>query len=314
MAHSWTYDAPSGVYKNHAISSDLRVAAIAQAKFMQSVRPEPGYGRKKGESITISRVSNMAVPSDDELTEGVDIPEDEFSLSTKAITVKELGRAVPYNNLAEDLSEFNIANSIQRALRDQMKLSLDKRAAGSYKTAQVKFIPTSSTGGVFDTDGTASTVALSNLSVKHVEQIRDYMFTTLNIPALENDDYMCYASTKALRGLKSDPDWETWHKYTDPAAKYNGEVGRLENIRFVEINHTLALSGSLGSGGVLGEAVFFGDDSCSMAVALDPELRAEIPQGHGRRKSVAWYAILNFGIVWDTANAGEARIVHLTSA
>lgn len=313
MAHSWTYDAPTGVYKNHAMSSDLRTAAIAQTKFMQTVRAEPGYGRKSGESVTITRVANLSVPTDEVLTEEVEIPQDELSLSTTQITVKELGRAVPYTSLAEDLGEFNIANSIQRALRDQMKLVLDRRAASSYKTAQVKAIPDGAASLVFDTDGDPSTQATSNLLVFHVEQIRDYMFSTLNVPMLDNDDYLCYASTKALRGLKSDPDWETWHKYTDPQAKFNGEVGRIEGIRFVEINHTRALSGSLGLNGVLGEAVFFGEDSVSMAVAVDPELRAEPPRDFGRSKSVAWYGVLETGIVWDTANAGEARIVHLTS-
>ena len=42
---TWTFDAPTGVYKNHALSSALRLAAIAETKFMQFVRPEPGYGR-----------------------------------------------------------------------------------------------------------------------------------------------------------------------------------------------------------------------------------------------------------------------------
>ena len=108
--------------------------------------------------------------------------------------------------------------------------------------------------------------------------------------------------------------WEVWHKYTDPSSKYNGEIGRLENIRFIEVNNTSALSGSKGSGSVLGEAVFFGDDAVAMAVAQDPELRAAIPQDYGRVQGVAWYGILEFGCVWDTANAGEAKIVHVTSA
>jgi hypothetical protein len=88
----------------------------------------------------------------------------------------------------------------------------------------------------------------------------------------------------------------------------------MENIRMIEINNTSALSGTLGSGSVLGEAVFFGEDAITMAVALDPELRAEQPDDFGRSKSVAWYAILEFQTVWDTANAGEARIVHVTSS
>ena len=50
---TWTFDAPTGVYKNHAMSENLRNAAIAEHKFMQFVATEAGYGRKKGESITI---------------------------------------------------------------------------------------------------------------------------------------------------------------------------------------------------------------------------------------------------------------------
>jgi hypothetical protein len=99
MGFSWSFDAPSGVYKNHELSSQLRFAAIAETKFMQFVRPEPGYGKKKGESITISRVSNIAVPSNGRLAENNRIPEDELVLSTVAITVSEWGRSVPYTSL-----------------------------------------------------------------------------------------------------------------------------------------------------------------------------------------------------------------------
>lgn len=314
MSFSWQYDAPSGVYKNHEMSSKLRMAAIAETKFMQFVSPEPGYGKKKGESITITRVSNIAVPTSGKLSEQSRIPEDEVALSTVAITVSEWGRSIPITSLSQDLGKFDIQNAIQKKLRDQMALVLDSAAANAFKSAKVKAIPDGVSSLVFDTDGTASTTALANLNVYHVEQIRDYMFSTLNIPAYEGGDYMCLISTKAKRGLVSDPNWEVWHKYTDPQAKYNGEIGRLENIRFVEINNTAALSGSKGSGSVLGEAVFFGDDAVAMAVAQDPELRASVPQDYGRVQGVAWYGILEFGIVWDTANAGEAKVVHLTSA
>lgn len=314
MSFSWTYDAPTGVYKNHEMSSKLRMAAIAETKFMQFVKPEAGYGKKKGESITITRVSNITVPTNGRLSENNRIPEDEMALSTVAITVVEWGRSVPYTSLSEDLGMFNVESMIQKKLRDQMALVLDAAAADAFQTAKVKMIPNGVASIVADTDGTASTTATVNLNVYHVEQIRDYMFSTLNIPPYESDDYICLISTKGKRGIVSDPAWETWHKYTDPSAKYKSEIGRLENIRFIEINNTSALSGSLGSGSVLGEALFFGDDAVSMAVAEDPELRAAIPLDFGRAKSVAWYGILEFGLIWDTATAGEARVVHVTSA
>jgi N4-gp56 family major capsid protein len=315
MSYSWQFDAPSGVFKNHQMSSKLRMAAIAETKFMQFVMPEPGYGKSKGESITITRVSNITVPTNARLAELGKIPEDDLVLSTIAITVTEWGRSVPYTSLSNDLSKFDISNVIQKKLRDQMALVMDSAAADAFQAGKIKAIPTGVAALTFDTDGTASSQATVNLNVYHVEQIRDYMASTLNIPAYSGDEYIGLVSTKAARGLKNDPAWEVWHKYTDPQAKYNGEIGKLEGVRFIEIKNTSALSGSLGLNGVLGEAVFFGDDAVAMAVAEDPELRAELPKDFGRQKSVAWYGILEFGQIWgDSASAGEARVIHVTSS
>lgn len=314
-SHSWTYDAPTGVYKNHAMSADIRMASIAQTKFVQFTNNENGLGKKKGESVTITRVSNIEVPTSDVLVELERIPEDEFALSTQAIEVDERGRAIPYSSLSVDLGHFDIENAIQKKLRDQLALSLDKVAATAFKAGKIKAIPDGVSSLVFDTDGTASTAATSNLLVYHVEQIRDYMFSTLTMMPYMDGDFMCLASTKALRGLKRDPNWEKWKTYTEPEAKFNGEVGRIESVRFIEVNNTNALSASLGTGSVLGEAVFFGDDPVAMANVIDPELRAKESEDYGRSKGVAWYGIYGFDQIWkDSANAGEARVVHLTSS
>lgn len=313
---TWTYDAPSGVYKNHAMSEQLRYAAIAETKFMQFVTPETGYGKKKGESVTITRVANLVVPTDAELQETTQIPEDTLTLTTVQITVSEWGRAVPYTSLSTDLSEFNIENIIQRKLKDQMKLVVDNASADAFKAGQIIATMTGVASVTIDTNGTPSQQAASNLNVYGVEVIRDYMYSTLNIPPYEGDDYIGLVSTKAKRGIMNDPDFELWHKYTDPEAKYNSEIGRLENIRFVEINNTGALSAHPGaSQTVMGEAVFFGADAVAVAIAEDPELRAKIPTDYGRSRGVAWYGIMNWLQVWgDSASPGEARVVHLTSA
>lgn len=312
--HSWALDAPSGAYKNHKLSAKIRMAAIAETKFMQFVNPEPGYGKKQGESLNITRVSNVSVPSDDTLNENVRIPEDEISLSTQSITVAERGRAIPYTSLSVDLTHFDLANAIQSKLRDQLSLTMDAVAATAFKAGMIKAIPQALSTTTFDTDGTASTAAASNLNMYHIEQIRDYMFGTLNMKPYVGDDYVCLLSYKAKRGIFNDPNWRDWQKYTDPSKKFNGEVGRIENIRFVEVNNTGALSATKGTGSVLGEAVFFGADPVVMAVAEDPHLRAKESEDYGRSKGVAWYGIYGFGQVWsDSANAGEARVVHVDS-
>jgi N4-gp56 family major capsid protein len=314
--HSWVNDAPSGVYQNHDLSSKIRMASIKEAKFMQFVKPEEGYGKKKGEDVTITRVSNVTVPTDDVLTEGVRVPEDTLSISTQAIAVDERGRAIPYTSLAVDFAHFDLGNAIQKKLKDQLKLRMDISAAAKFKAGKILAIPTGISTTTFETDGAVSNTAASNLNMYHVESIRDYMFSTLNISPYADDDYVCILITQAKRGLMRDPAWVDWKKYTDPAAKYNGEIGRIENIRFVETNHTSALAQSLGTGSVMGEAVFFGEDPVTMAVAEDPHLKFEDNVGHdfGRLKSVAWYGIYGFGQIWsDSANAGEARVVYMTS-
>jgi N4-gp56 family major capsid protein len=313
--HGWASDAPSGVYKNHKLSSKIRMAAIAQTRFMRFSAPEPGYGKKMGENVTITRVANVTVPSDDSLNENVRIPEDAFSLSTQAILVNERGRSIPYSSLSLDLASFDLQNAIQSKLRDQLSLSLDNAAATAFKAGQVKAIPDGVASLVFDNDGTPSTQATANLNMYHVEQIRDQMFGVLNIAPFSGDDYVCLLSYKAKRGIFNDPNWRDWQKYTDPSKKFNGEVGRIENIRFVEVNNTSALSASKGASSVLGEAVFFGADPVRMGVVQDPELRAKESEDYGRSKGVAWYGVYGFGQIWsDSSSAGEARVVHLTSS
>lgn len=311
---SWTFDMPTGTMKSRALSEKLYFSAVENAVFMDHVTPVSGFGKKKGETVTLPRVAALAEPTSAVLDENMRIPEDTFDLSSTYLTVQELGRAVPYNELAEDLGAFDLKSPIQRKLRDQMSLVLDTLAATAFKSTYVKAIPTGSAALTWDTDGTASSAATVNVNLYHIETIRDYMFGTLQTPMM-NGRYVGIFHTNGLRGIKRDPDFSEWYKYTSPDMKFNSEVGTLEQIRFVECNHSDSLSGAAGTGSVLGTGVVFGEDSVAMAEAMSPELRAAMPDDYGRIKGVAWYGQLAFGLIWNaTATAGEARVVHVTSS
>jgi len=314
--NTWEFDVQEGVLKNHELSGKIREAAIAGTKFMQFCDTEDGFGRQKGDSITITRIRNIAEPGNARISETDRIPIDTHSQSSVTIKVAEWGRGVEYTHKNQLLTHFDREDKIQRKLRQQLQLVMDTAAAAAFKTAKIIFIPTTLSGGVFDTDGTPSTTALQNLTVSHVQLVRDYMADTIHVPGYQGGEgFVCLASTKALRGIKNDPSFLSWRQYADPqAAFFKGEVGTIENIRFVEVNHTQALANNKGSGSILGEAVFFGDDAVTMAVAEDAELRAAIPGDFGREKAVAWYGVYEYGLVWDTANDGEARVIRLTSA
>lgn len=310
---TWSFDMPTGVWKQHALSSRLYQAAVEEALLMDYVKPVDGFGRRMGENVTLKRVSAISEPTSANLTEGIRIPEDTLTLSTKAILLKEIGRAVPFTSFAEDLSDIDIENTVQGELKRQMKLTLDTKCATAFKAGKIKYAITGLASNNITTNGTFGATSTANMNVFHCEEIRDYLFDTLRAPGYSGDDYIGCFRTLGIRGIKRDPDWEEWHKYTDPSVKFNSEVGRIEGIRFVETNHNLAF-GKVGTGSVLGEGVVFGADAVAMAEALTPELRAAMPQDFGRQRAVAWYGILEFDVIWDTGNAGEAKIVHVGSA
>jgi len=312
---TWEFDAPTGAYKDHKISSKVFKAAIAQTKVMQFVPDvEGGFGENMGESVALIRAANIASPTSAVLEETLEIPEDPFSISTSSITLQEIGRKVVWTRRASQRAPFDMPEVVVDKLRDQLSLELDRLAIAAFTGAQIKAIPDGEASLTFDTDGTASTAATVNLNYFHVEQLRDYLFSTIHSPTFEGDEFFGLVSTKGLRGLKQDPKFEVWNRYTTPENKANGEVGKIEGIRFIEINNTNVLSATLGTGSVLGEGVFFGRDAVRMAAAVPPEIFREIPTDGGRRNVAGWYGDIGFGEVFPTSNDGEARILHLTSS
>jgi N4-gp56 family major capsid protein len=310
---TWTFDAPTGTYKSRALSERLYEAALQETIFMDHVKPIPAFGKRMGETVTLTRIKQLTEPTSAALSENERIPEDQLTINTTSITVKEWGRSVPFSSFSDDLSKFDIENATQNALKNQLKLYLDAAAAAAFKSAKIKYVPTSASAATITTNGTPGATAASNLNVFHLEEIRDYLYDTLFAPPANGEEYIGIFRTLALRGVMRDQAWVEWHKYTDPAAKFNGEVGRIEGIRLIETNHSTAL-GKVGSSSVLGEGVVFGADAVAMAEVLTPELRAKMPEDYGRSKGVAWYGIFEFGLIWDTGNAGEAKVVHVTSA
>jgi N4-gp56 family major capsid protein len=143
------------------------------------------------------------------------------------------------------------------------------------------------------------------------------MYDRLVIPYFEGENYVGIFRGKSLTALRRDSQFISWNQYTQPGMKVKGECGTIERIRLVETNHATGLpyvgSNSFGSGVVLGQ------DGVGMIEAEQPHLRAALPSGHGRFKSIAWYGLFGFNIIFSGATTeatskGTSRIVHVTSA
>ncbi len=315
-AFQWVPDIPGGPLRNRALSKKMRKASIAETKALQFIKAEPGFGRKMGETITIARARNITVPGSAILSRNGKIPVDQMPLAQTQITLQKFGRAVEFDEDTVVLSYFDPNDFIQGALMKQMKLSLDATAFGAFKGCQIRYAPQSAVGGTFTTDaGSTPATATFNVGVAHLKLIRDYMAATIHVEPYEGDDWIALSATKALRGVKDDPEFMAWRQYIQPEmAFYRGEAGMVEHIRLIEIVNGNGLAGNKGTGSVLGEMVIFGSDPVVMIEAVTPELRRAIPGNFGLQHSIAWYGMLNFGEVWTTANDGEARIIYVTSS
>jgi len=137
--------------------------------------------------------------------------------------------------------------------------------------------------------------------------------------AYTNDDYIGIAWPATLRRLKN--DLEGIHQYTVPGIQliFNAEIGRYENVRYVEQTNivkgvsTDGITGTAWASGAANDWIFFmGEDTVAEGVAIPEEMRAKIPTDFGRSKGVAWYYLGGFGLVQTAAT--EARVVMWDSA
>jgi len=319
MAFSWDFDAPTGTFKNNQLSAELYETALENSVCMPYVDVETSFGKGKGDTFNLTRFTHITEPASAQLAENVPIPEVQFSMSTSAITVSEFGIAVPYTGKLEMLSKYNIENAVQRTLMEQKRLVLDSLALTQFKSVNFKYVPTSATAATLTYNGTPSGTAVADLSYFHIEDISQNLYDDLRTPYWDGDMYMGIFRAKTVTSIRRDSQFIAWHQYGNPTVKAKGEVGVIERIKLIETNH--ASSGALPNVGSnnFGPGVVFGRESVLMLEVETPHLRAALPSNFGRFKSIAWYGLFGFGLVYTGATTqatsrGVTRGVHVTSA
>lgn len=315
MAYQWIPDVPGGPLRNRFLSSDLRHASVAKTVALQFARPETGYGRRDGDTLTIQRVGNLQVPTSSVLGRNKKVPIDKLAVNTTTVTVSRMGRGIEVDEEVEILAEFDPKNMHQIALTKQLRQVMDAACGVAMKTGLTTYTPTGASTFVIGTDGGATApIATSNMNVAHVRNIKAHLYDTLLAEPYEDDYYVCLSSYKGLAGVRHDPEYREWRRFLKPDEPFfKGLTGEVEGIRFVETNNK-ALLGNVGASGVLGEQIYFGADAFVMAEVQSPELRMTVGP-HGLQTSIVWIGTLGFGAVWDSSSAapGEARVVRVMS-
>src|SRR3972149_9510887 len=107
-AFTWSGSLATGYSVCEEMSKELRYAAVDDFEIAQFCRKEPGFGRKMGDTINITKIKTITIPTSALLDEHTDIPTDTLSIGTVGIEAKELGRAAQNTRLAQDFARFDV--------------------------------------------------------------------------------------------------------------------------------------------------------------------------------------------------------------
>jgi N4-gp56 family major capsid protein len=317
----WAVNSLGGYLYSRQLSPILRGAVQPNVKFRQfaDVKDATQGGRKKGDLFTWDVYSDVVTPGGI-IQETNTMPETNFTISQGTLTMQEAGNAVPYTGKLDNLSKVPVTELIQKVLKNDAVKSFDRMAWAQFNQTMLRVIPTGGTDTSAVTLYTNGTVTGTNnvaFTLDHAKSITDIM-KERNIPAYVDDDYYAIAWPTTLRTFKN--NLENIAKYSDTGFGMimNGEVGRYENVRYVEQTNIVkgnSTDGATGTPWVNGKSdwiFFMGQDTVAEAVAVPEEMRGKIPTDYGRSKGVAWYYLGGFGLVQTSAQ--NSRIIKWDSA
>lgn len=323
----WSTSSLGGYLYNDQLSDKFRMANEKAVRFPWLCDAMDFSDKKKHTGTLVHWDVGSDLPlgtNDGLLAEGTAIGNVNFTIAQGTATIKEYGIAVPFTNLLEDWAALDIQDIIRRQLSRHAKYSHDRAAFREFNKTALRYVGTSTVGGVLTTNGTATATNASGLNKTHVRQIITRM-KERDIPGYVDDDYVAVGRPYAFEALLA--DLESVYQHTPTGFNERivpGEIGRYYGVRFVE--QTSIPTGTSTYGGIpsgtwtqgLSDNVFFcGQDTVGYPMVIMPEIRGQVPTDFGRSKALAWYGQYGFGIAYNSTNdpdASHARILKWDSA
>lgn len=289
-------------------SKEILFQSMPILRFEQFAVKKTELGVQPGLTINFMRYNNLGAAS--QLVEGTRMETQALTASQFSITVAEQGYAVAVSELLLNASFDDVMASASRLLGRNMALYLDESARNTLLQASsvlYGYDKLASTGAVtrlspYD-KGTAATgrTSLENHFFS-AALVKDAVETlaTKNVPRL-GETYVCFVHPHQSRWLRDDPEFIEVTKYAAPGNFMLGEIGRLNDVVFIETTQVkkLANAGGAGANKDVYQSIFIGDNAFGHAISLPVELRDGGILDFGREHALAWYAIWGLGLITD---------------
>ena len=203
-------------------------------------RPIPKNGGKRIQFRRYASLPKALKP----LTEGVTPEGRKLSATAVEAEVNQYGDFVCLSDVLDLTAIDNNVLEATKAVGRQAGLTLDTITRNVLQSGtNVFYCPKVGTNGVqapvTDRSGLDKTCTLTVDVVKKVAA----MLKAANAPKIDGD-YVCILHPYVAYDIMSDPRWEEMHKYTTPENMYQGEIGRIAGVRFVETSEAAVYKGT----------------------------------------------------------------------
>lgn len=297
-------------------SREIEFKALPIMRFSQFATQKTELGVEPGLTISMLTYDNLKLGG--ALEEMKSMTTQALSGSMKQITVQEHGNAVSNSELLIQSSFDDIMATTTTLLGRDYALVMD---------CELRDVALSGTNVVYAGKKTArkDITASDKMQVSTIKDAIEILATN-NAPKYQNLYWICFVHPHQSRDLRDDSAWINASNYGAPEQLFNGEIGRIDDTRFIET--TLMCNGkcaqtdpafkaelkkgaSSGDGTLavdVFQSVIFGDAYYGIAWSLPVELRDNGVEDFGRKRSLAWYAIWgtgllhnDYGVVIETA-------------
>lgn len=284
-------------------SREIEFKALPVMRFAQFASTKTELGVEPGLTISMLTYDNLKMGG--QLEEAKNMTSQAISGSMKQITVFEHGNAVSHSELMIRASFVDVMATTTALLGRDYAMVMD---------CELRDTALSGTNIVYG-GRKASRADLTDADKLTVATIKDALevLSTNNAPKRDGMYWICFVHPHQSRDLRDDKAWINASNYGAPEQMFNGEIGRIDDTRFIET--TLMCNGAAatdnpafkkelkkgeeGNKTNVYQAVVFGDAYYGIAWALPVELRDNGIEDYGRKRSLAWYAIWGTGLLHD---------------
>ena len=222
---------------------DEASANLVHDQFGQK-RPIPANGGKTIEFRKFSSLPKATTP----ITEGITPDGKSLTVTTITATVAQYGDYITQSDVLELTSLDNTILEATKLLGKQAGLTLDTivrdKIHGENKS-------------IFWANDKTSRSGLTNddqLSVKDVQAVVAFL-RGQNAPTI-GGKYVAIIHPYVAYDLMRDPEWIDAHKYANPTNLYEGEIGEVAGVRFVQTTEAKVYEGGVFSTLVFGEGAY----------------------------------------------------------